>query len=256
MTFDKISDTRVTYTGQSIPELGIEKGKQYDAVIAALAHGVEKLATENHADVSCISGACDGNVPLQKAVEVLRDAVCNMSTDNQKTTASLFGINNNVSVAGSSLPNSFMTYSAQVAGNGLALSWNMGQIVNSLPAGYVVQGANVTAFGSGQNNNVLGTSSQTFGGLQLPLTGFPVTVDFTLRIGTPQGSVDLKRSVPFSGANPTGGTVSTQLLPTGSTGVGIEMTQKQYNEILASAVANQQKMIDSLIQQIGNGTSV
>jgi hypothetical protein len=189
-------------------------------------------------------------------VEVLRDKMCSLSTDDQKTTASLFGINNNVSVAGSSLPNSFMTYSAQISAGNMNLSWNMGQIVNSLPSGYVVQGANITAFGSGQNNNVLGQSSQTFGGLSLPLTGFPVTVDFTLRIGTPQGSVDLKRSVSFSGANPTNGTVSVQLLPTGSTNIGTEMTQKQYNEILASAVANQQKMIDSLIQQIGNGTTV
>jgi hypothetical protein len=238
--FDKIIDARVTYTGDSIPELGIEKGKQYDAVITALAHGVQQLAKENDVDMSCVSGACDRSVPLQRAVEVLRDKVCNMNIDEAKTTASLFGLTSSPSAA--RIPLSTLRHEVSIQGNTPVLNWNMNDIITNLPSGYVVQGVNVTVYGSGQNNNVVGNSTQTIGGIQIPLGSFPATAVYTLRLGTPQGSVDLTRTTPLG---PTPSQSGVQLFPTGGVGGGSEMTQRQYNEILAAAIVNIQNMINA-----------
>lgn len=250
MIFDKITDARVTYSGDSIPELGIEKGKQYDSVITALAHGVQQLAKENDVDMSCISGACDKSVPIQKAVEVLRDRVCNMNIDTAKTTANLFGITS--SPAAASLPVSTARYEVKTQGATSNLSWSFNDIITNLPSGYTVQGASVNVYGTGQNNNLVGSSSQTNGSVNIPVGSFPASAVMTLRVGTPQGGVDITRTLPLTA--PTSNSGAVQLYPTGGVGGGTEMTQKQYNETLAAAIANQQKIIESLSQRLDNGT--
>jgi hypothetical protein len=252
MIFDKITDARVTYSGDSIPELGIEKGKQYDSVITALAHGVQQLAKENDVDMSCISGACDKSVPIQRAVEVLRDRLCDMNIDTAKTTANLFGITS--SPAAASLPVSTARYDLKLQGSNANLTWNMNDIVTNLPSGYTVLGSTVNVYGSGQNNNLVGNSSQTSGSVNIPTGSFPASAVMTLRVGTPQGSVDLTRTLPIT--SPTNNAGSVQLYPTGGVGGGTEMTQKQYNETLAAAIANQQKIIESLTQRLDESTSI
>jgi hypothetical protein len=247
--FNKQSDKLVAYTGKDFPNLGIKKGDTYDVVAVAIAEGLDKMGFDNTVDLSCLLGTnCDKDLNIFQAVEKMKDVLCNMRSDDFITGANTFGLASANNVSSASLTNTSATYNASLSGSNMVFSWNMSQIVSSLPANHTLISARVTGYGTSQNNNVVAQSSQIFGSFNVPTGSFPASIELNMRIGTPSGSIDLSRTVSFAGATPTGGDIGVTLFPTGGSNTGTEMTQRQFNELLAATLSNQQRLIDNLLQ--------
>lgn len=161
------SSSCVVYNG-SANELGIVAGDSLDSVVQKICEAIAAKADAVTADTS-------------------------MPTSDDIMSKSV--VRNPSSVCSSNITKRDFDYTVDVDGSNITFSWNMIPIVDGLPEGYSYASSMVRVVGSSTvANNALVNSTTVASSVALKLPSFPVSVDFSMRVVSPCGQIDLTAS--------------------------------------------------------------
>ena len=224
VAFKQMPDGGVEYTGDSIPELGIEKGDAMDKVVSTLI-----------AEVMSLRSTSDG-MKITEKVDQVADKVNNLTVDDLKTSAATFSVGSTTSVSSSRIVNKEFTYSTAVEDKQFRVNYDMSNIIYSMPKDYKVIGGSLKVQGNNKNATLVGSTAGTVGSIAVPSSSIPANLNFSLRVKTPDGDVELARTISVQSLQEVsaGSTLAVRDLtaPTSS-----DLTQKQYNESIAGEVS-------------------
>lgn len=233
VSFKQMPDGGVEYTGDSIPSLGINKGDGLDKVLGAVLSEVAALRVLE-----------DGS-PINMVVQGLVDNMDNISIDNLKTSAATFDLGSVSSVASSRISNKNFNWEGSVVNDKYHISYDMSETTSSLPEDYTVLGGSLRVQGTSTTSTLIGSSSGTVSSIKIPSTAVPVNLNFSLRVKTPEGDLELARTVSIQNLQEvsTSGTLGLRdfTSPTHS-----NLTQKEYNEIVTSELSTLRQEVKEL----------
>ena len=227
-SYNKTADTDVTYTGASYPSLGITKGDKLTSVIKKVADSLSKLAdiesrlTSLEKGTGTDSSAIQANSLLFDLVD--HSEVISHSLESKKVDVEI----KNSSVAGR-----------------VDINFDFADSLAGLDPKYVPVGIETSIRTYDAANKLLGSSSSRTGILTIDNQTGPVIVNSRVNLKTADGDLVLTKAfhIPTLTAQSLSGTFKVTGISPKEAG---SITQKQYNEVLASTVSKLQKDIAAL----------
>ncbi len=246
----------VQYLGRDFPLIGIKNKEYYDPIIIKLAQFVEDLVKNNVVDIKCLYDDCGSNVvPVIEAVRKIVDHICNYESSQLKTDSNLYCLGSNTNLAASKITNTSCVWSTNLSNNNLLFNYNLSNITNNLPTGAQYLNSNIVINGSSQNGTTrINQSSSLAGMLDVPINRLPATAEIEVRVNTDKGNVSLRQNILLNSATASGPyTTNLNARDINAFNGSTVLSQKQYNEILASNICQLKTLVESLLEvQIDN----
>lgn len=204
----------------------------------------------NTVDLSCLQGDLDN--PLQQsyvAVEKLLEFACNLNTDQVGTSANLYCLKDGISVSAAKIKDKSFTWSTQALSDGVNYTYNLSNVIENLPSGFVVNSVSIKANGNrvGSSKTLLNSSSEAIGGFKLRPDNYPVNITTELNIGTPDGQITMEKKVALTGnftSEPYRSNLSIKDFSNNANFSAV--TQTEFNEAVASAYCHLKELYDNL----------
>lgn len=153
----------VIYSGPDLPQLSIKTGDSLDSVISKI---VGSTTTASTAVTST-----------------------NTTTDSIMSKSSIRGAS---STCGSLITVRDFEYTLSLSNNSIVLSYNLMDIVRNLPSGYETVATRTLVTGTPINGlAVISDSRAISSSITIPVSRYPVTVEFLLRLTAPCGQLDM-----------------------------------------------------------------
>lgn len=158
----------VVYSGPAIPALGILSGDNMDVVIGKIATAITQINSQ------------------APAVQMTTDTIVSKAL-----------LRSNASVSASNIIKRDFAYSLKSTTAGATvLTWDLVPVIRALPSGYEAALVRVLVSGKSlSSSNVAGDSRSPSSSLTLPIDRYPITVDFSIRVSSPTGNIDMTTSV-------------------------------------------------------------
>lgn len=236
----------VLYTGTDIESLGVKKGDNLDTVVGRIATYLSSQTDINIANLKCLYTDCgDENVDVPTAVESILDFLCGQNADTLRTSSQLFSLGNTISAYATDVVNRTMTWSSTLGSTGVNFNYSLQDMVGALPQGATI--VSVQAVGNSAGGK-FADSNQISGGFNIPFARVPASVDIRVRVRVNNTNVDFSNIVSVVSAQ-NQGPFNTELYPsaTSSFRPNTELSQRQYNEILAAEISNQKSRLENLL---------
>ena len=202
-------DKCILYTGPDFVKFGIKKGEYYDKVIVDLLTELQRICDET-VDLSCLyTGKCDTcepQVKIPKAVQVIIDKICSLNSSEIKYTGDRYCIgDSSISAGAVRLLGKTFRYDVQPAAIGTAVSYDLTDIISSLPSNYRIGRINTVISGKPKNGkSIILDSDKSTIGANIDNDRFPINLDIDFRVATPSGDVKLVKRLsiptPLSGS--------------------------------------------------------
>lgn len=223
----------VEYAGAGGSRLGVSSGQSIDYVLSTVLKELEKLTHDT--DV------------ISKLTKVAQD-LASMNSSGIITNAKLYNLaGGNVSVCAGQISDKNLTYGITNTTAGVQFTYDLMNVIDNLPEGFVSQGVQVLA---NANTNTMSSvfinSNKTMASLSITPDQFPVSFQFTLTIGTPCGTIQLYRYLSVTGANQVGQWNTVMELKDLSSTSTSQLSQTDYNELLASKLAVLESRIENI----------
>ena len=157
-----IMSTRcIQYDGAAFPDIDIQSGDSLEWVLAKIIENLGAVAssTDTTYDMSCLAQS-------------------------------------GTSECGALIQQRTLTIGTTSSTGGVTVTWNVQSIETGLPSGYSIQTAQVLL--RGIDGSVQFSGSQISGQVAIPLSVFPLTMDYRLYIFTPCGNIELTRLISVS----------------------------------------------------------
>jgi len=156
----------VTYSGGDIPVMDIKFGDSMDTVISKIAAYIGSLSPTEQAPITTDNILSKG--VLRKGTSILAANIIKRDFE----------------------------YSLVSNGQAVVLNWNLTPVIQQLPPDYNVGLTKVIISGRNTNSsNVITDSKSPSANLTVAVDRFPVTVDFHIRVISPGGNIDMKKSI-------------------------------------------------------------
>lgn len=150
----------------------------------------------NELDSSCISH--DGK-SLRYIVDELTTTPPETSSGSNTITSddviSKSKIRNTSYICSSNIVNRTGKYTLSVTSSTTVFGWNVLDIIGDLPDGYEFATISVRITGSASGSNLISQSSSPSAGVNIKLDQYPISVDFLIRVTSPCGDIDLKKTI-------------------------------------------------------------
>lgn len=238
------SDKCVQYNGQDIPFLNIKSGEFYDSIVLKLINKLQE-ELESPVDLSCISDKED--LSLSESLSLIVNKICMLTSEDITYNGDYYCIGSDSISSGAVLMigNSF-TYSISESEVGSNVSYDLSDIVRSVPDGFRVSRVNAVISGTPKSGrSIIADSNNTFMGINVSNDRFPVNLDLDVRVTTPNGDVKLSRSISIP--TPKTGSYSAEMSVRDFGTTRTEgFTVSDFNELIALQVCDNKTRLDQL----------
>jgi hypothetical protein len=202
------------------------------------------------------------NEPLDSVIERLDEGSASTSTSDDLdlttddiTTTSL--VRNPASLCSSQITTKDFTYTLSSGVSSSTFSWSLLNITSNLPDGYTASFARILATGViDTGSSIVFDSNSLSAGLAIELNRYPLTIDFSLRVASPCGDINMSHQVYISSPAQKGTygvkMMVNDLMP-GSTN---ELTLTQQLNTLEANVQQNQESLNSFETVNLNGAQV
>lgn len=186
---DSRPDSCIYWGGESIPELGIEKGMCYPLVMANLVNAFMEL-------INSKVTIDDREVSAIEAVQVLSDKVGGVKTSDISIGDGTLGVSNFTSQEAVALTGVKMKYNLTPTKDGSTFSLDTNELLSSLPSGYQLTSSRTVLHGKPvSGNSVVIDSGKPNFSIDIAPNRYPITGETRSRIKTPNGEVVLKKEI-------------------------------------------------------------
>jgi hypothetical protein len=221
-TFADKTDGQVTYTGPSVPELGITQGDPVATVLMKII----------------------ANTKPMPSIKAISDKLDNLTVDDLVTTAPTLDLGTSSSAAAAQILNKGYTLDVKEDGNYSKITYSMKDTTDNIPKGYRVVSSGLTVQGA-QSRSLIVSTKGSSGEVKILPTQYPVLLNFRVGLDTPSGSVQLTRTKALQAPTSisTGGSLTVEDLtsPTESF-----LSQKEFNTRMASELSKLKQRIEDL----------
>lgn len=129
----------------------------------------------------------------------------NLSQITSDNVMSKSVIKNSTSICGAKISDRNLNYKLSSSRTTATFGWNLLSLVSNLPDGYELGVARIRVTGNSlSGDNSITDSSALSSGVSIGIDQFPVTADFSIRITSPCGDIDLEKSVKLFSPTNTG----------------------------------------------------
>lgn len=244
-------DKCVQWTGPDIECVGIESGMYYDEAVTNLANELCSFI-EKTVDLKCLydntCSSCDIEVEIPKAVQIIIDKLCTLSSSDISYDGPLYCIGNN-SVSGDAalfLGRSF-NYNVNTGGNNTVFTYDLSESCRNLPDSYSLGSSRVVVTGSKLTSSsaIVGRSTSEVGSITIPYNSFPVNVDLEMNLQGENGVISLQKTLSLSTASAGMRYEIFDVKDYTSTSNRV-LTQEVFNQLVAAQVCDNKKRLDLL----------
>lgn len=136
--------------------------------------------------------------------EETTDSTSTQLSSNDIISKSL--IRNTSGVCSSKIINRTITHKLSTTQTTTTFGWDFLKLISDLPSGYEAALSSITVTGKGGNgrSNVIAQSKSPSSGVGVRVDQYPLTVDFLIRVSSPCGDVDLKKTIRVLSSTNTG----------------------------------------------------
>lgn len=246
----KTSDACVLWSGISIPALGIKKGDYYNDAIVAFASKFVELS-EGLIDVSSTNdGTCDNcsdKLPLFQAVQRMSNKLANLKSSDIRVDSNFTGLaDNGLSADAGKLLNRSATYSVASLSTGSSVSFDLTNAISNLPLDYQLAKTNVTLTGKRKfGSSVIVDSSLPTFAANVSNDRYPLNAEVTVRINTPNGTVDLVDNILIDSPRDYSGTFILSVKDRSKT-AGETISLNEMVDIMSSQLRQNKSELDQL----------
>lgn len=240
---EEYSDHCVMYTGPSFDRFNIKTDEYYDKVIVDLLNELHNYVSKE-VSLHCLytgeCDTCDSEVEIPKAVEVIIDKLCSLTSSDIKYEGSAYCIGES-SISGGAvllLGKSF-SYNIQPVINGTSISYDLNEVGKNLPEGYRLSRVNTIVSGKPKlGKSIILESDKLTVGATVANDRFPVNLDIDIRYNTPTGDVKLVRSINIPSAVSGQHTAELSVQDFGSRDNGVHTLESFVDSVAAQVCAN------------------
>lgn len=239
----------VVWNGPDIECVGIKKGQYLNDSVASLAEKLcEKL--DRRVDLKCLyTNNCDNcskTVEVEPAVQVLIDKICNLTSEDIEYTGNLYCLGeSSISPYAAELSGKNFTYGNAITGNSSNVFFDFADAVSDLPSGFSLGSTQAILSGAKKNGKtIINESNAQCVSFPVELDRYPLNLDISANVNTPNGTVKLSRlvNIPTAGAFNGSDTFSVQDFGAPNERV---MSQSDLNQRLAAQVCNNKQKIEA-----------
>lgn len=244
------ADKCIQYTGPDFDRFSIKNGEYYDKIIVDLLNDLQSFVDQT-IDLSCIySGQCDNcepHVKVPKAVELIIDKLCTLTDEDIKYTGDRYCIgDSSISSGAVFMLGKNFNYGLKPTVNGSSVSYDLTDIVKSLPSDYRVGRINTVISGKPKRGkSIILDSDKSFVGATIANDRFPINIDIDMRVNTPSGDVKLMKSLNIP-APVEGNYIAEMNVKDFGTEVAETFTLKSFLQMTAAQVCSNKTELDSL----------
>lgn len=246
----KVSDACVVWSGVDIPSLGIKNGDYYNDAIVAFASKFVEIS-EGLIDVSSTNdGTCDNcsdKLPLFQAVQKMSNKLSNLKSSDIRVDSNFTGLaDNGLSVDAGKLLNRTATYSVASLATGSSVSFDLTNAISNLPIEYQLAKTNVILTGKRKfGNSVIVDSSLSTFAVNISNDRYPINAEVTIRVNTPNGTVDLVDNILIDSPKDYSGTFFLSVKDRSKT-AGETVSLNEMVDIISSQLRQNKSELDQL----------
>lgn len=246
----KTSDACVVWSGSDIPALGIKNGDYYNDAIVAFASKFVEIS-EGLIDVSSTNdGTCDNcsdKLPLFQAVQRMSNKLANLKSSDIRVDSNFTGLaDNGLSADAGKLLNRSATYSVASLSTGSSVSFDLTNAISNLPLDYQLAKTNVTLTGKRKfGSSVIVDSSLPTFAANVSNDRYPLNAEVTIRINTPNGTVDLMDNILIDSPRDYSGTFILSVKDRSKT-AGETVSLNEMVDIMSSQLRQNKSELDQL----------
>jgi hypothetical protein len=159
----------------------------------------------NELSTDCVvykGGSLTAHLDGDAAVSPIAPVVTDTTTDDVMSKSK---VRNTSSICASNIINRTFQYTLTAGPTSTTFGWNLLDVISALPSGYNASVVRVRVSGSG-STNLIADSSNPSSGIGVRLDQYPITADFTLRVSSSCGDIDLLQTVKILSTTGNSGT--------------------------------------------------